>query len=536
MLRLKTQVRIVAAVAVAGLLTGLALLLRAEAGPLLAITRAADELEAVARLDALVHELQRERGVSQLVLAAIAPQAELQAQHARTDRALAAARADTEGMLSATELAAHRGLMHEGAIDADRCHGYYSHLIAPLLRRPAELALADDMGPLRAPLAAHAALARAKEHLGRLRAVGLRTTPSGPGELSPGVRTLQQLAVFDAAVAAALDEADALLSMSLHEQLASATAAALHAQAHALGSQRGALPAATARAWYDTATALVDALHVQQQASMERLRAGARVTLEQGAKGLAGRSLLVAAAWLGSCWLVYAALRRLLATIRRLDGEARALFGQLPAADGQATRPGEADAGFMQLVERVDALSRQARTDALTGVLNRHGLQQRFDIEHARAQRYGRPIGVVVADVDHFKQVNDRHGHATGDAVLREFAQLLRRNVRADDIVARWGGEEFVVVAPESDEPGAAALAEKLRAAVAGHGFGLPAPLSASFGAATLAEGEDLDGAVARADAALYGAKAGGRNRVCRATAAGVLAAAPAARDVPAAA
>ncbi|MEZ5623069.1 MAG: GGDEF domain-containing protein [Burkholderiaceae bacterium] len=422
-------------------------------------------------------------------------------------------------MLSRQTLDRHRALLAAGALDARSCHGYYGRLIAPLLRRSATLLRDRDMDALRAPLSAYTALAHAKEQLGRLRAVGVS---AGAGAAEAGGRTLQQLAVFDAAVDATLEEADdegdEVLAAALRELLASKLAASLRAQAQTLSHLDAAPPPAQARAWFDTASELVGALQAQQQGSLARMRVAVQRELADASQGLASRVVLVAAAWLGSCWLVYAALRRLLATIRRLDAEARALFGQLPATDGQATRPGEGDGGFMQLVERVDELGRQARTDALTGVLNRHGLEQRFDIEHARAQRYGRPIGVVVADIDHFKQVNDGHGHATGDIVLREFAQLLRRNVRADDIVARWGGEEFVVVAPESDEDGAAALAEKLRAAVTAHGFALPAPLSASFGAAALADDEGLDGVVARADAALYHAKAAGRNRVGRAT------------------
>ena len=172
----------------------------------------------------------------------------------------------------------------------------------------------------------------------------------------------------------------------------------------------------------------------------------------------------------------------------------------------------------MDLVGRVDQLSAQARTDALTGLLNRHGLAPLYHTERLRAERHGRALAVVLLDLDHFKRVNDESGHAAGDGVLRELAALLCHSVRAEDVVARWGGEEFVVLAPECDETSAAMLAEKLRNAVASHDFRLPRRITASFGVVQLEREDDLESLVARADAALYRAKTLGRNRVCRAS------------------
>lgn len=184
-----------------------------------------------------------------------------------------------------------------------------------------------------------------------------------------------------------------------------------------------------------------------------------------------------------------------------------------------------------RLAELNEELERLATHDALTGVHNRRWLEARLRDEVERTKRYGHPLALVLADVDHFKRVNDAHGHPAGDAVLRCVADTMARAIRRVDSLARFGGEEFVVVAPETDGDGACILAERLRAIVAGTeaivaGASGEVALSvtASFGVASLA-GEDARAAAddlaeslfAAADAALYRAKAGGRNRVERA-------------------
>lgn len=161
-------------------------------------------------------------------------------------------------------------------------------------------------------------------------------------------------------------------------------------------------------------------------------------------------------------------------------------------------------------------LSRLARTDPLTGVLNRRGFEEAGHRLCTAARRYRTPLSLLVVDLDHFKAVNDRHGHAVGDAVLVALARTLNGNIRTDiDVVARIGGEEFVVVLPHTDAAGAAALAERLRCALAiGNEIDWTAP-TASFGVATLGESDTgIDALVQRADAALYLAKRRGRNRV----------------------
>ena len=160
-------------------------------------------------------------------------------------------------------------------------------------------------------------------------------------------------------------------------------------------------------------------------------------------------------------------------------------------------------------------LERASETDALTGLFNRRRLDQAFEYEIGRASRYGQPLSLILADIDRFKSVNDTHGHQVGDLVLQEVAEILRQGMRSVDTVGRWGDEEFLIVCPDTDLDGAAALADKLRGTIAGNLRALaPGQTTSSFGVAQYRDGDSMEDLVARADAALYRAKAGGRNRV----------------------
>ncbi len=159
-------------------------------------------------------------------------------------------------------------------------------------------------------------------------------------------------------------------------------------------------------------------------------------------------------------------------------------------------------------------LQRQAVTDTLTGLRNRTGFAEIARRELELARRYGEPLAAVMFDIDHFKQVNDQHGHAAGDQVLAGLADLVRGNVRQTDHLFRWGGEEFLILCPRADAAEAAAVAEKLRGLAAGLEFPGGLRITVSFGVARLLSGESVEDLMRRADEALYAAKRGGRNRV----------------------
>jgi two-component system cell cycle response regulator len=169
-----------------------------------------------------------------------------------------------------------------------------------------------------------------------------------------------------------------------------------------------------------------------------------------------------------------------------------------------------------RLRENVMLSMRLATTDAVTGVYNRHYLQHHLGGSVERAKAAGRPLTLMMLDLDYFKRVNDTHGHSAGDRALASVAQRLAANVRGIDLVARYGGEEFAVLMPDTDLAAAKVIAERIRMLVAEepHDVGDTAlRLTVSIGLATL-RAEDATSLLSRADAALYAAKADGRNRV----------------------
>jgi diguanylate cyclase (GGDEF)-like protein len=158
-----------------------------------------------------------------------------------------------------------------------------------------------------------------------------------------------------------------------------------------------------------------------------------------------------------------------------------------------------------------------ALTDPLTGLLNRRSMEQRLREAAHGFQRTGRPFSLVMADVDHFKRINDVHGHAAGDRVLRAVGTLLGERLRGHDAVARWGGEEFLLLLPETDLATARDVADRLRAAAEARlpdGTGVAQAVTLTFGVAVFDRPMRVDACIKKADEALYAGKAGGRNRV----------------------
>jgi diguanylate cyclase (GGDEF)-like protein len=170
-----------------------------------------------------------------------------------------------------------------------------------------------------------------------------------------------------------------------------------------------------------------------------------------------------------------------------------------------------------QLAETNEQLDRMSRTDSLTGLYNRRHMEERLAHEHERAQRTGSPFSILLADIDFFKNVNDTYGHETGDAMLRHVAACLTSVVRKMDTVARWGGEEFLLLLPATDRNQAVGLAQRLREVVASslYRFGdAGLGVTITIGLCAIAEGETLEALLRRADAALYAGKEAGRDRV----------------------
>ncbi len=167
-----------------------------------------------------------------------------------------------------------------------------------------------------------------------------------------------------------------------------------------------------------------------------------------------------------------------------------------------------------ELTNALAKLESAVATDPLTGLYNRRRFDELLQKEMERMQRFGKTASIILGDIDYFKEVNDQYGHLVGDEILCLVSQVLAKGVRRIDTVARWGGEEFIFLLPETNGKEAAQVAEKLRIVVEAQKNSYGASLSMSFGVAEYRPEEEADSWLCRVDAALYQAKRQGRNRV----------------------
>jgi diguanylate cyclase (GGDEF)-like protein len=161
-----------------------------------------------------------------------------------------------------------------------------------------------------------------------------------------------------------------------------------------------------------------------------------------------------------------------------------------------------------------ELLYRQSITDPLTNIYNRRFFMQMLEQEMERTRRYGKAFSVIMLDLDHFKSVNDRFGHSAGDMVLKSVADMIKGRIRKTDYFARWGGEEFIILLPETSVEDAAGLAEELREQLGSMTLPEVGGVTASFGVAGYRPSDTIDTILLRADNMLYEAKAAGRNCV----------------------
>ncbi len=203
--------------------------------------------------------------------------------------------------------------------------------------------------------------------------------------------------------------------------------------------------------------------------------------------------------------------QRLLDELGKAYAEMEALNRSLAEANEQKSRL------LDQLRLQTRELEQQSREDPLTGLYNRRYLDFRIENEFTRAKRYNRNLSVVMADLDHFKKVNDTYSHMVGDEVLKVIAHLFRDNLRGVDFVARYGGEEFILLLPETPSNGAILVCERIRREIESYNWEALRPklrVTMSFGLAYDVNVGDHAAMLAQADARLYEAKRGGRNQV----------------------
>lgn len=167
-----------------------------------------------------------------------------------------------------------------------------------------------------------------------------------------------------------------------------------------------------------------------------------------------------------------------------------------------------------EVEEKNALLQRLSVTDKLTGLNNRIRIDEVLVTNLNMFKRYGNVFSVIMLDIDHFKRVNDNFGHAIGDEILKEFSSILKENVRITDVIGRWGGEEFMIIASETDSVEAVKFATLLKKKINDFEFTKVGRVTASLGVAEIGVGDSIEEVVHRADLALYSAKESGRNKV----------------------
>ena len=220
---------------------------------------------------------------------------------------------------------------------------------------------------------------------------------------------------------------------------------------------------------------------------------------------------------LGYLIIVFTPVKGLGAVEYSFEFKTRLLYSFLTLTFLAAVYEQSRKSSYQKLNELKQEFERQASQDTLTHLLNRRGMRERIRYEVRRSQRNNQPITFILADLDHFKEINDQYGHDAGDTVLIQISQLLRDSVRQQDSIARWGGEEFLFLLPETNARQAMQLAEKIRTMIETHPLHSdqsPLTTTMSFGIAEMLDLEDHQGTIAEADNRLYRAKSQGRNCV----------------------
>jgi len=283
--------------------------------------------------------------------------------------------------------------------------------------------------------------------------------------------------------------------------------------------------------WWTLSTEAVDTLRRAAVGESSSLTRQAEARIHQIERQLLWTVLVLVVLGIVTLGLVLATVGRIVRSLDRLleglEGIGTRRNFKVRIDDSRRDEFGTISTGINKLIEiaghAMDEQEALTLTDPLTGAMNRRGFDRQLAARTQPARAHRLPFCLVMIDVDHFKAVNDGFGHPQGDAVLQQLAVLLRDALRPDDLLARFGGEEFVAMLTGCELADGLVVAEKLRDAVERHDFGLGRPVTASFGVAPWNEAESAHDLLEAADARLYDAKKTGRNRVCPPRAAALL-------------
>ena len=454
--------------------------------------------------------------------------AELRDVRTRVDAGLQALREAGESPVEpaiesrAEQLARYRGQIDRREIPPAVAFAYYSGLVAAVQDEAARR-LRDGMVQVALSYEHVNHLQRATESLAQVRGLvngalsaerlGAETEQTLAWQLTLH-KEYMRLFELSAPPAARLATAAQTGAPAVRDTIELATRLLALKQTHAVGLD--------AAGWWTLSTEAVDSLRraaADESASLTR-QAGQRIhdierQLLWTVVVLVVLGVVTMGLVLGTVGRIVRSLDRLLAG---LDGIGTRRNFKVRIDDSRRDEFGTITRGINKLIEiaglAMDEQEALTLIDPLTGAMNRRGFDRQLVARTQRERAHRTPFCLVMIDVDHFKAINDGFGHPQGDAVLRQLADLLSAALRPDDVVARFGGEEFVALLAGCDAIDGLGVAEKLRLAVERHDFGFGRPVTASFGVAAWNEADSGQALVAEADAQLYGAKNAGRNRV----------------------
>jgi diguanylate cyclase (GGDEF)-like protein len=485
------------------------------------------ETVAVTRgFSSLIHELQKERGMSAGFLASPSPKhrAALIYQQARTDLEITSITKKAAQLNRLpVQLSGLRQQILTGTMQHLEAHRIYSGLIQELLNQIWRLARLSEYAILNDDLIAHVQLMFIKEHLGQIRAkinYTLRTT-TNKNETTAEVAELQ--AIFYEYERQFRRNAASKILVEYDQVFQGQEVDTVLQTMQAVSRSELAPSEISADEWFRLATMAIDRLKEVEDRSLTLITANSEKFLDALRQRLMLYTIMVLLLCSLTLALVVHTVRKILYSLNHLLTEVKRISEQQDFSQQIPVRThdeiGIITRAFNRLLKIIDWLFKekdyQAGTDPLTGLINRRRFIEFLDQEIARYQRHSEPLALVMFDIDDFKRVNDMYGHDTGDLVLREIAQLVSSEIRRTDILARWGGEEFMILLPNTTGEAATWFAEKLRAGIESHEFPQVGRATASFGVASLDE-KETDGKtlIKHADQAMYTAKQEGRNRV----------------------
>lgn len=483
-------------------------------------------------LSKIVHELQKERGASAGFLASGGFKGfdRLSEQRLETDRSikrlesLVSGKSKTPADLTAlNDLAMMRAQVSALKTTTARSEEYYTAKIATLISEMLTIANAIRTGDTKNDFLAHTHILYAKENLGQIRAMlyAVFTAKRFEGYTIEKLGALK--GSYDLNISFFLNESpDDVKKLYADRFKGPGVKATMNMIETAFLNFKAESFEVDPNVWFDSVTATINILKEIEDYCLSDFKQHTISNLKQATDDTTIKLAAVSSILVFILALAFYTLRKLFATSQKLEKEIKTIM-ETKDFSTKVTVTSRDEVGFIAgtfnalldtISELISEKDRLAETDPLTQIYNRLKFEKLFDLEIRRAQRYKTALALIMFDADHFKRINDTYGHQTGDYVLVELARIVNESIRDVDLFARWGGEEFMVLAPGIALAEAMDLAERLRAAIEGFPFREVGKVTCSFGATALKEGDDMAALSKRADEALYRAKERGRNRV----------------------